>query len=63
MEIGQLTLLLVSFHSSDVVGLKRSGMRWRQAGGQAILTFRSWCQSDRFERAWALLAATCKRPV
>jgi hypothetical protein len=43
--------------------LKRSGMRWRQAGGQAILTFRSLCQSDRFERAWELLAATYKRPV
>lgn len=43
--------------------LKRSGMRWRQAGGQAILTFRSLCQSDRFERAWGLLAATYKRPV
>ena len=43
--------------------LKRSGMRWRQAGGQAILTLRSLCQSDRFERAWDLLAATYKRPV
>jgi hypothetical protein len=43
--------------------LKRSGMRWRQTGGQAILTLRSLCQSDRFERAWALLAATYKRPV
>jgi len=43
--------------------LKRSGMRWRQAGGQAILTFRSLCQSDRFDRAWELLAATYKRPV
>lgn len=43
--------------------LKRSGMRWRQAGGQAILTFRALCQSDRFERAWELLAATYKRPV
>lgn len=43
--------------------LKRSGMRWRQAGGQAILTFRSLCQSDRFDQAWELLAATYKRPV
>jgi hypothetical protein len=43
--------------------LKRSGMRWREAGGQAILTFRAWCQSDRFDRAWSLLAATYKRPV
>jgi hypothetical protein len=43
--------------------LKRSGMRWRRAGGQAILTVRAWCQSDRFERAWELLAATYKQPV
>ncbi|HEY5870897.1 MAG TPA: hypothetical protein VI542_35895 [Candidatus Tectomicrobia bacterium] len=43
--------------------LKRSGMRWREAGGQAILTFRALCQSDRFDRAWSLLSATYKRPV
>ena len=43
--------------------LKRSGMRWREAGGQAILTFRAWCQSDRFDRAWSLLVATYRRPV
>jgi hypothetical protein len=43
--------------------LKRSGMRWRQTGGQAILTVRAWCQSDRFERAWKLLATTYKQPL
>ena len=43
--------------------LKRSGMRWRQVGGQAILTFRALCQSERFDRAWDLLATTYKRPV
>ena len=43
--------------------LKRSGMRWREAGGQAILTFRALCQSDRFDRAWALLTAIYKRSV
>lgn len=43
--------------------LKRSGMRWREAGGQAILTFRAWCQSDRFDRAWSLLSMTYRRPV
>jgi hypothetical protein len=43
--------------------LKRSGMRWRQAGGQAILTFRALCQSERFDRAWPLLVETYKRPV
>ncbi len=35
--------------------LKRSGMVWRHEGGQAILTFRSQVQSDRFEPAWKLL--------
>jgi hypothetical protein len=43
--------------------LKRSGMRWRTAGGQAILTFRALCQSERFERAWSLLVKTYKRSV
>ena len=35
--------------------LKRSGMRWGMAGGQAVLTLRSVIQSDRWERAWFLL--------
>jgi pentatricopeptide repeat protein len=43
--------------------LKRSGMRWRTAGGQAILTFRALCQSERFERAWSLLREMYKRSV
>jgi hypothetical protein len=43
--------------------LKRSGMRWRVAGGQAILTFRALCQSERFERAWPLLVETYKQSV
>jgi hypothetical protein len=43
--------------------LKRSGMRWRQAGGQAILTLRAWVQSERFEAGWELLAETYKQPV
>jgi hypothetical protein len=43
--------------------LKRAGMRWRTAGGQAILTFRALCQSERFERAWQLLGETYKRSV
>jgi hypothetical protein len=38
--------------------LKRSGMRWRQDGGQAILTLRALEQSDRFDRGWRLLAGT-----
>jgi hypothetical protein len=38
--------------------LKNSGMRWSQAGAQAILTPRGWDQSERFDNAWALVAAT-----
>lgn len=43
--------------------LKRSGMRWRVPGGQAILTFRALCQSERFERAWPLVVDTYKQTV
>lgn len=43
--------------------LKRSGMRWRHRGAQAILTFRSLIQSGRFERGWQLLAKTFKREI
>ncbi len=43
--------------------MKRSGMRWRHAGGQAILTLRGWAQSERFDRGWDLLAATYKTTV
>ncbi|HEX7680004.1 MAG TPA: hypothetical protein VF713_17880 [Thermoanaerobaculia bacterium] len=38
--------------------LKQSGMRWGHKGGQAILNLRGWAQSERFDQAWALLAAT-----
>jgi hypothetical protein len=38
--------------------LKQSGMRWSARGAQAILTPRGWDQSDRFDQAWALVAAT-----
>jgi hypothetical protein len=44
--------------------MKLSGMRWGEDGGQAILTVRGWTQSgDRFDRAWALLAATYQAEV
>jgi hypothetical protein len=44
--------------------LKLSGMQWGEEGGQAILTLRGWTQSgDRFDRAWALLAATYQAEV
>lgn len=38
--------------------LKLSGMRWGTLGAQAILTMRGWDQSERFDKAWALVAAT-----
>jgi len=38
--------------------LKLSGMRWSTAGAQAVLTPRGWDQSERFDEAWALVAAT-----
>jgi len=43
--------------------MKRSGMRWRQPGGQAILTFRALAQSERFDLGWLLLASTYRRAV
>ncbi len=43
--------------------MKCSGMRWRHAGGQAILTLRSQIHSNRFEQAWELLSATYRVPV
>ena len=43
--------------------MKRSGMRWGEQGSQAILSFRALVQSNRFERAWTLLAHTYKAEV
>ena len=43
--------------------LKRSGMRWRHAGGQAILTLRALVQSSRFDQAWVLLSDTYRQDV
>ena len=43
--------------------LKRSGMRWNIEGGQAVLTFRSAAQSQRFDRAWDLVASTYRTDV
>ncbi|MGH8533351.1 MAG: hypothetical protein ACREV1_11675, partial [Gammaproteobacteria bacterium] len=43
--------------------MKRSGMRWRHPGGQAILTLRALHQSERFERGWKLLSSTYERTV
>ena len=43
--------------------LKRSGMRWRNDGGQAILTLRALVQSERFDHAWQLLSETYRKHV
>ena len=43
--------------------LKRSGMRWSERGGQAILTLRALLQSHRFESGWSLLLQTYRADV
>ncbi len=43
--------------------MKRSGMRWLEAGGQAIQTLRSLIQSDRFDASWPLLANRYKAEI
>ena len=35
--------------------LRRTGMRWTQNGGQAVLTLRAWRISGCFDHAWKLL--------
>jgi len=42
---------------------KRSGMAWTIAGGQAILTFRSLIQSNRWVSGWQLLQADFRKEV
>ena len=43
--------------------LKRSGMRWDDEGGQAMLNFRSLLKSGRFDAGWKLLADTYRHEV
>jgi len=43
--------------------LKQSGMHWRHQGGQSVLTFRAAAQSNRFDKAWALVSATYVQEV
>ena len=43
--------------------LKRLGMRWRIADGQAALTFRTLIQSGLFDQAWAALMGVPSRPA
>jgi len=43
--------------------LKRSGMRWRNPGGPAILTLRGLVQSDRFDSGWKMLSETYRTEI
>lgn len=43
--------------------MKRSGMRWRIVGGQAVLTVRALIKSGRFDRAWARLLGDVDTPA
>lgn len=43
--------------------LKRSGMAWRQAGGQAILMLRAWLRSEQFDAAWQIITHRVKTPA
>ena len=43
--------------------LKRAGMSWHHTGGQGVLTFRSLIKSQRFDKAWPLVANQYKREV
>ena len=43
--------------------MKCSGMAWRDEGGQAILSLRSFIQSNRFDAAWELLREGYQRLV
>lgn len=43
--------------------MKRSGMRWRIPGGQAVLTVRALIKSGRFDRAWETLMGDADAPA
>ncbi len=43
--------------------LKCSGMRWKTAGGQGVLTARGLIQSNLFDRGWELLSNTYRQTV
>ncbi len=43
--------------------LKRSGMCWKEVGGQAILTFRGLLLSNLFNQGWDLLMATYQKNI
>ena len=41
--------------------MKRSGMRWSMAGGQAILSIRSLIRSGRFDQSWDCIVDELKK--
>ncbi len=41
--------------------MKRSGMRWSMAGGQAILGIRSLIKSGRFDKSWEYIVEELKK--
>lgn len=43
--------------------MKRSGMRWRIHGGQAVLTVRALIKPGRFDRAWDALMGKADTPA
>jgi hypothetical protein len=43
--------------------LQCSGMRWKTAGGQGVLTIRGLIQSNRFDSGWQLLSNTYRQEV
>ena len=43
--------------------MERSGIRWRIAGGQAVLTFRARIKWARFDRAWKAIIGATDTPV
>ena len=43
--------------------MKRSGMRWRIHGGQAVLTVPALIKSGRFDRAWYALMGKADTPA
>ncbi len=43
--------------------MKRSGMRWRIVGGQAVPTFRALLKSGRFESAWTAMIGADDTPA
>lgn len=43
--------------------LKRAGMSWQHNGGQGILTFRALIKSNRFDKAWDVVAKQYKKNV